>query len=190
MQRPAARIDACPRTRTHRLRHRRVQLALPMLVLALASAPAGAAAASGGVALDRAERAAIAGINRERADRGLRGVRVDQRLSRAADAHSQDMLARRYFGHDNLGGGSWTARVRRYLRAGAIGEVIGQLRQAGRARGPRAEAALLVRMWMNSPPHRAVLLSPRLGRLGAARRVARAGDLSLTVYTVDFASGR
>ncbi|MDX6668637.1 MAG: hypothetical protein QOK04_2017 [Solirubrobacteraceae bacterium] len=159
--------------------------------LALASTTP-AAGAAGPAGLDRAERAVIAKINRERAASGLRRLRADDRLGRAADAHSADMLARNYFDHDTLGGSSWSARVGRYVRARALGEVIGRLWRSGGARAPgsSAEASRVVRLWMNSPPHRSVLLSRGLARLGVARRAGGAPGGVQTLYTVDFASRR
>jgi uncharacterized protein YkwD len=159
--------------------------------LALASTTA-AAGAAGPAGFDRAERAVIAKINGERTASGLRTLRADDRLARAADAHSADMLARGYFGHDTLGGPSWSARVGRYLRARALGEVIGRLWRSGGANapGPRTEASRVVRLWMNSPPHRSVLLSRGLARLGVARRAGGSQDGVQTFYTVDFASRR
>jgi uncharacterized protein YkwD len=167
------------------------RLATTIAVALAATAPA-AGAAAGPAKLNRAERAVIAKINGERTARGLQRLRADERLSRAADEHSADMLARGYFGHDTLGGSSWSVRVGRYIRARAIGEVIGRLWRSGGAGAPgaRGEASQLVRLWMNSPPHRAVLLSRGLGRLGVARRVGGSKDGVRTFYTVDFASRR
>jgi uncharacterized protein YkwD len=158
----------------------------------LAAPAASAGAATGPAKLDRRERAVVVQINRERAANGLGALRTNHQLSRAADAHSADMRARRFFGHDSLGGPSWFARVNRYLRAREIGEVIGRLWRSGNARrpGPRTEAGRMVRLWMNSPPHRAVLLSPRLARLGVGRRAGDSQGGVETVYTVDFASRR
>jgi uncharacterized protein YkwD len=48
----------------------------------------------------------------------------------------------------------------------------------------------MVRLWMNSPPHRSVLLSRGLARLGVARRAGSSQGGVQTFYTVDFASRR
>jgi uncharacterized protein YkwD len=45
-------------------------------------------------------------------------------------------------------------------------------------------------MWMASPPHRAVLLSPRAGRIGVGKHRGSMGGRRLAVYTLDLASRR
>src|SRR5438128_12072654 len=85
--------------------------ALCAIAVAAAAMPAAVPAATGAGALDRRERAVVVQINRQRAAHGLRELRTDDALARAADAHSADMLARRYFGHSTLVGESWSARV-------------------------------------------------------------------------------
>jgi hypothetical protein len=45
-------------------------------------------------------------------------------------------------------------------------------------------------MWMDSPPHRAVLLSPAFRRVGIARRWGNLRGSKMAVVTADFASRR
>jgi hypothetical protein len=45
-------------------------------------------------------------------------------------------------------------------------------------------------MWMASPPHRAVLLSPLSRRIGVGRQRGLLGSAARSVLTVDFASSR
>jgi uncharacterized protein YkwD len=47
-----------------------------------------------------------------------------------------------------------------------------------------------VRLWMESPPHRAILFGPGFGRIGIARRWGRLGGARQSVVTADFASRR
>jgi uncharacterized protein YkwD len=54
----------------------------------------------------------------------------------------------------------------------------------------RGGASTVVRMWMESPPHRAVLLSSGFRRIGIARRWGILGGSSRAVVTADFASRR
>ena len=57
-------------------------------------------------------------INVARADKGLKPVRLDLRLWRAARSHTGDMLRRGYFAH-----GATTDRLARYVQgAGVVGE--------------------------------------------------------------------
>ena len=44
-------------------------------------------------------KATVCLLNRERTRRRMRGLRINRRLSRAALAHTQDMVEKRYFEH-------------------------------------------------------------------------------------------
>ena len=142
-----------------------------------------AEATAGRAGLDRAERKVVRLVNRIRARHGLRRLRAGRGLSRAASAHTGDMLGANYFGHPSSNGTPMGSRVRAYTRARWIGECVAAVTGGRTAR--RA-----VRMWMASPPHRAVLLSPRARRVGVGKRRGSLGGRRLTVYTVDVASRR
>jgi uncharacterized protein YkwD len=102
-------------------------------------------------------------VNRERAARGVRPLRRDHRLRRAADRHARDMARRRYFAHQRSGGPDLGARLKRAgWRGKAAGETIAY--GCGRVSTPRAA----VRGWMNSPGHASILLSNGYGRGGPA----------------------
>lgn len=127
---------------------------------------------------DRYRKAMRKEVNRVRAHYGLPRVSGDRRLNRAARSHSKAMARSRSLSH-----GSWATRVRASSGgARAIGEVIGWLQPAH----PRAEAARMVRSWLGSPPHRAILLSGSFRRIGIGRATRRGAAL----YTADFASRR
>src|ERR687893_309926 len=99
------------------------------------------------------------------------------RMDRAADVHTRSMLRSDYFSH-----GAFSQRVRRYVRFRRIGETI--------AMTSRCSARTAVRLWLNSPGHRAVLLSRGFRRVGVGRRKGRLGFNRACVYTADFASRR
>ncbi len=147
------------------------------MLLVLSFAAAAPAAQPARPRLDRGERAVIRSINRARASHGLRRMRPARRLARAADGHTRTMLRANFFAH-----GSFAQRVRRYVRRGSIGETL--------AMTSRCSARKVVRMWLNSPSHRAVLLSTRFRRVGIGRRVGRMGARRACVVTADFASRR
>lgn len=97
-------------------------------------------------------------INRKRAAHGLRPLRANGALSRAARRHSEDMVGRAYFSHDTPQGVGIVQRIAAsgYTsggRACALGENIAA------ATGPFSTPASIVHMWMNSPGHRANILS-------------------------------
>lgn len=110
-------------------------------------------------------RATLCSINAERSRSGLAALRLNKRLSAAAAAHAGDMDARNYFSHDSLGGGSFVDRIRRagYLdgaRSWTVGENL-----AWGSRG-RSAPATITQMWMNSPGHRANILSSSFREIG------------------------
>ena len=156
---------------------RSVALVLCTLSTLLLSAATAPAAQAGGPRLDRGERKVVRAINRARANHGLRRLHAGRRLARAADVHSRHMLVANYFAH-----GAFSQRVRRFVGYRRIGETI--------AMTTRCSARRVVRMWLNSPGHRAVLLSRGFGRVGVGRRVGRLGQRRACLVTADFASRR
>ncbi|MGW3286281.1 CAP domain-containing protein [Streptomyces sp. NPDC001002] len=96
--------------------------------------------------------------NRERARAGLPPLAIDPLLTRAAQAHSADMVARAFYSHtDPEGGQPWDRAARAGSRRRTIGENI--------ACGQRS-AAEVVEGWMNSPGHRANILKPDFTHIG------------------------
>lgn len=126
-------------------------------------------------------------INAVRAEHGLAPVRPQGQLRRAAEAHSADMLARDYFLHESGAGGEpFNVRLARFLHRAAstrVGEIL--YWGSGDLASPRAA----VEGWLNSPPHRAILLSPTFSRVGIGRSVgAFQGARDAAVWTADFSS--
>jgi uncharacterized protein YkwD len=54
----------------------------------------------------------------------------------------------------------------------------------------RDDARLIVRLWMNSPPHRAVLLDARFRRMGVGARMATKNDKPVTIVTANLSTAR
>jgi uncharacterized protein YkwD len=54
----------------------------------------------------------------------------------------------------------------------------------------RGSAHRVVRMWMDSPPHRAILLSGSYRRIGIGKRVGSLGSSKACMVTADFSSKR
>jgi uncharacterized protein YkwD len=142
------------------------------------------AVALGGVApataasLTSPERALLQQMNRTRAAHGLGPLSVDWRLQRAARSHATDMLRRDYFSH-----GAFLSRV---LSFGPTGPMFGENLAWGV--GDRARPASIVRAWLASPGHRAVLLRPGFRRVGVAAPTGNFRGVSGTrVVTADFA---
>jgi uncharacterized protein YkwD len=111
-------------------------------------------------------------VNRKRAKNGLKALRLDRKLQRAAGNHARDMVEHDYFAHQREGGPDLTERLD---RVGWNGEAWGEniAYGCGSASSPKAT----LRNWLNSPPHRDLLLSGtyRRGGLGVGQE-APCGD--------------
>jgi uncharacterized protein YkwD len=125
----------------------------------------------------RVEKETLRLINKARANHGLKPVRLDLRLWRAARHHTRDMLKRSYFAH-----GATTERLERYVHgAGVIGETLAW------GSGSWSSPARTVKSWLESPSHRVLLLDPDFRFIGiGARGGAFLGEPWARVYTADF----
>lgn len=170
----------------------RAGLVVPFLAsLALLAGPlepgtaraAGCAAKSDGAVHKRSDRAPLPDIrravtclvNKRRSARNLRKVRS---LQQAAQRHSERMYDQRCFSHQCPGEPSTFERIRKqgYMRGASsyrVGEVIALVRDS---KSPR----YVVRAFMNSPSHRAELMSGGYRHLGVGM-VARRGKAYYTI---------
>lgn len=147
------------------------------LALAMAPATAHAGLARATAACDGAEtpiaattlaqsRDALAClIDTVRQERGRSALRPDDKLAEAARDHAADMVGRGYFSHVTPTGRDQTDRLR---RAGwppaASGWWAGEILALGS--GGASTPRRLVAAWLNSPPHRGILLSRKPTRIG------------------------
>lgn len=102
-------------------------------------------------------------VNGLRAERGLKRLKTNFRLARAARFHSHDMVCHKYFGHDGSAGDDLTARLLRVgyfdrRRRGDASEAL--------AWGLDASAQILVDALMSSPEHRSMILDPAARAVG------------------------
>lgn len=178
------------------LRRRGFICSLLLLVAAAAGSPASAAtgcAAADGPPAKASNvtlaNAALCLVNQERTARGLKPLRPNRRLTKAADAHSRDMVANNYFSHDSLDGRDFVARIRRagYVGPRAFSSLGEDLAWGSGALGtPRA----IVQAWMESPGHRANILFPKFREAGIAVAYGDPGaGEDGAAYTLDFGSG-
>jgi uncharacterized protein YkwD len=124
-------------------------------------------------------------INKVRASHGLRPIAISTRLHVAARRHSHDMLGRGYFAHTSPTGSTLTQRV---MGSGFI--TYGQW-WAGETlawgSGSYGSPAKVVKAWLNSPEHRAIMLSPRYHLVGIGRAYGTfLGHPGASVWTVDW----
>ena len=152
-------------------RRRAMTTAVMVAALPLAGATIGADAADGQSCRGArsapgasAPTATLCLINTERRARGLSPLGTNARLARAAQRHAADMVARAYFSHFSPSGSSFADRLRRvgYARqcAWSGGETLAW--GTGAQRSPASRVA----GWMDSPPHRAILLNPTFREAG------------------------
>jgi uncharacterized protein YkwD len=137
-------------------------------------------------------RATLCVLNAQRGRHGLRPLKLNKRLSKAARRHARDMARRKYFDHDSLGGGTFVDRIRRtgYLR-GARSWFVGENLAWGTLE--RSAPRAITKMWMGSPGHRANILSPSFREVGiglAYGAPVRVGGAPAATYATDFGAAR
>ena len=130
------------------------------------------------------ERRVVALINAERADRGLAKLSFRTSLIRAARAHTREMAARSILTHVSANGWTPAPRTRYfgYSAASCTYWTVGESIACGKAGTSYAQPAAIVALWMQSPSHRAVLLTARLRDIGVGIVV---GDDGMRYFTVD-----
>ena len=129
-------------------------------------------------------------VNRIRAARGLAPLRAAPSLRSAARSHSQAMLSHGFFSHESPDGTAFSERIRRYYtNAGYVRWSVGEALMASPDRS--VDAAAVVSAWLDSPPHRAIILSATwrdagIGVLYAPSAPATFGGSEAIVVTADF----
>jgi uncharacterized protein YkwD len=128
-------------------------------------------------------------MNAIRTARGLRALRVSRQLSAAAAYHTNQMGLRGFFEHESANGAEFWKRIERfYPSRRAHSWSVGENILWG---SPEISASSAVREWMQSPPHRANILSRewREVGLGAAHFPSAPGTYhgdQVTIVTADF----
>ena len=98
-------------------------------------------------------------LNVIRQQHGLSTFTASTQLRNAARSHSDDMIAQGYFDHDSPNE-AWDVRVGRYLKSSLVGEDIAW------GTGSYGSPEGIVSQWMRSAPHRRIILTPGLHRIG------------------------
>jgi len=165
-----------------------------LVALSCALGAPGSALAAGPSACESAEaapaqvgeqvviRSTLCLLNAERERHGLRALRLNPRLSRAARRHSEDMARNNYFDHNSRNGASFVDRIRRtgYLTGARRWKVAENIAWGTHwLASPRA----IMKAWMDSPGHRVNILEASYREIGigvATRSERRA------IYTTDF----
>ncbi|MFF5313610.1 CAP domain-containing protein [Streptomyces massasporeus] len=120
----------------------------------------------------------LALVNKERATAGCSPVTANDRLTRAADDYSDVMASSGVMSHTGPDGSTMTTRVE---AAGYQWSTLGE----NIARG-QADAASVMKSWMNSPGHRANILNCSFKELGVGVHFGDGGPW----WTQNFGAGR
>ncbi|MGI5128959.1 CAP domain-containing protein [Pseudonocardia sp. CA-107938] len=133
--------------------------------------PSGTASPRTGTVDAAKESQVVALTNRARVSAGCAPLRIDSRITRAAQAHSDDMARRGYFDHDSRNGRDFVDRMRAagYPNPGAENIAVGQ-----------TSSSEVMQAWLASPGHRRNILDCTLTTIG----VGYAADGSY--WTQDF----
>jgi uncharacterized protein YkwD len=155
------------------LKRNHIYVAFAALLCVFALAPAAGAATN-----RTAAASLLQAVNQTRTQYGLRPLKVDTTLIRAARAHSVEMLRTNVFSHGDFHSRMVTFHV--------VGPQAGENLAWGN--GSYAAPAAIVDEWLNSPAHRANLLRPGWTRIGIGlARGTFLGNGGSTVVTADFA---
>jgi uncharacterized protein YkwD len=151
-------------------------------VVGAATALVGIPAASGATQTELAGQSVLlTEMNAARAQHGLAPLRLSRVLARPARSQSVYLARTGKLDHAGADGKPFYVRLYKagYSKKKAVGENLAM------SSGCETDLAkTMVRMWLDSPSHRANLLSKRFKVVGLA--VVAATDCSHTVYTTDF----
>ena len=167
-----------------------VMAALAVFLFSAPSASASEACSAANASASQASkrvlvRATLCVLNVQRARHDLRPLRLNRELSTAARRHSRAMVSGRFFSHDSAGGASFVDRIRDtgYL-SGASSWFVGENIAYGS--GDRSSPRSIGRAWMNSPPHRANILSTSFREIGIGLALGTPVGGGGATYTTDF----
>jgi uncharacterized protein YkwD len=174
-----------------------VRRLLAPLLAALVLAPTSLAASQSNVSeaqrQSTLESALVVEINAVRHLHGLKPLVSSPRLSRAAAQHTREMGVDGYFEHESFDSTPFWKRIERWYsskrwRSWSVGENL-------LYSSPDLSASDGVKMWMNSPEHRANLLSRSWREMGisAIHFAAAPGEYAgqpVTIGTADFGARR
>jgi uncharacterized protein YkwD len=159
------------------------------LVGALAAPAAHSGKAGNKVVLSSLESGVLSQLNAIRVQHGLQPVKISARLTASATQHSQEMGADGYFEHSSHDGTVFWKRIDRWY--GQEGFSYWSVGENLLWSSPDVDPAGALQLWMNSPEHRANILSARWREIGisAAHFAAAPGTykgLEVTIITTDF----
>jgi uncharacterized protein YkwD len=141
------------------------------------------------VALTALEGGVLQQLNAIRVRHGLTPLRISAPLTASADQHTREMAADGYFAHPSADGTAFWKRIRRWYGEGGYG--LWSVGENLLWSSPDVDPAGALKLWMNSPEHRANILDPHWREIGVAALHADDAPgtyhgLSVTIVTTDF----
>jgi uncharacterized protein YkwD len=135
------------------------------------------------------EQATLCLVNQQRAANGVGALVENGTLTSASAGYSQRMIAQGFFAHESPDGGTLVDRL---TGAGYLGGddawVVGE--NIGWGQGTLATARSMVSAWMDSPGHRANMLSDDYTEVGLGLALGTPKDQTWgATYTTDFGAG-
>ena len=171
-------------------------LVLALLAALALSAPSPAAAASpcktwGKTAPDKlrngqARKAVLCLVNKQRHQAGLPALDRNKKLQKAAQRHNDRMDGTGCFSHECPGEAPLGSRLDEYLAGGLSAWGIGE--NVAWGAGELGTPESIVKAWMNSPGHRANILSHDWREIGVGFSAGSpsSGHTEAGIYTTDF----
>jgi uncharacterized protein YkwD len=166
-----------------------IAVALVALLGALAAPAAHSSKTGNRVALSSLESGVLSQLNLIRVQHGLQPVKISARLTASAAEHSKEMGADGYFDHNSNDGTAFWKRIGHWY--GSNGYGYWSVGENLLWSSPDVDSAGAMQLWMNSPEHRANILTARWREIGiSAVHVAGAPGtykgLEVTIITTDF----
>ena len=171
------------------LRRAATILAALACVAAFAAPVASPSGSTGHVALSSLESGVLQQLNLIRTQHGLVPLKLNVQLTEAAEQHSREMGADGYFEHTSHDGTAFWKRIGRWY--GSNGYGYWSVGENLLWSSPDVSPAGALQLWMNSPEHRANILTARWRQIGvsAVHLDTAAGTykgLPVTIITTDF----
>jgi uncharacterized protein YkwD len=166
-----------------------IAVGLVALLGALAAPAAQSSKAGNRVVLSSLESGVLSQLNKIRAQHGLQPVKISARLTASAAQHSREMGADGYFAHNSHDGTAFWKRIGRWY--GSNGYGFWSVGENLLWSSPQVDPVDALQLWMDSPEHRANILTPRWREIGiSAVHVAAAPGTfqgrEVTIITTDF----
>jgi uncharacterized protein YkwD len=166
-----------------------IAVALIALLGALVAPTARSGRAATRVTLTSLESGVLSALNQIRAQHGLQPLKISAPLTASAAQHSREMGTAGYFQHNSNDGTAFWKRIGHWY--GSTGYGYWSVGENLLWSSPEVDAPGALQLWMNSPEHRANILTARWREIGiSAQHYAAAPGtykgLEVTIITTDF----